>query len=628
MGTATVNKRIDRDNNREDKIRGLLGILPKKSGVYIFKNSHGKIIYIGKAKNLYSRVRSYFQDRGNNFLYTKPLDFAKKIKSIDYVVTDNETEALILEGNLIKKNKPKYNIDLKDDKSYPFIAVTADEEFPRVFLTRDRNIKGARYFGPYTNAGAVRKTLEYLRRIFQVRDCKKARPGKGISIPCLNYHIKLCPAPCVGNISQEEYRKNIDFIILFLKGKDRTIVERLKAKMEYYSKNREFEKAAEFKSKIENINKLYKDQKIFFTGENKWDFISVAKDVNDAVISLFTYRSGILTVINNFKVNNARYLEDEEILSGFIERYYADMDDIPPKIFCSLEMENAGLISKWLTEKKGRNIEVIVPKIGEKKKIMEMVIRNSRLYLEKKKFEKDTGRSRIYKDSIRLKEVLGLINIPRRIECFDISNLKDSFPVGSMSVSMDGKLLTDDYRYFRIKTVVGQDDCRMINEVVARRLRYMEVREVKRDSSFYVKPDLIIIDGGKAQYNIIRRLLSEKQISDIDIISIAKKEEMIFCSKYPDGIKLDLSDNYMRVLIKVRDEAHRFAVNYHRRLRDRNMTSSILDGIKGIGEKKKKYIFENVSSIEELKSRTIKDLRDIKGLNHKDAINIYRSIHK
>jgi excinuclease ABC subunit C len=628
MGTAAVNKKINEDNRQEDKIKELLKILPKKSGVYIFKNSYGKIIYIGKAKNLYSRIRSYFQDKSNNFLYAKPLDFARKIKSIDYVVTDNETEALILESSLVKKNKPKYNIDLKDDKSYPFIAVTTEEKFPRVFLTRDRNIKGAKYFGPYTDAGVVRKTLEYLRRIFQVRDCRKTRPGKGTNIPCLNYHIKLCPAPCVGNISQEEYRKNIDFIILFLKGKDKTIIERLKAKMDYYSKNKEFEKAAEFRNKIENISKLYKDQKISFNGESKWDFISAAKDVDDAVISLFTYRSGILAVINNFTVNNTRYLEDEEILSGFIEKYYADIDDIPSKIFCPLEMVNAGLISEWLSKKKSRKIEIVVPKIGEKKKIMEMVIRNAKLYLEKKKFEKDTGQSRIYKDFIRLKEVLGLVNIPRRMECFDISNLKDSFPVGSMSVAVNGKPLTDDYRYFKIKTVKGQDDCRMINEVVARRLKYMESGEIKKVNSFYTKPDLIIIDGGKAQYNVVKRLLSEKQISGIDVISIAKKEEVVFCSGYPDGIKLDLSDNYMRVLIKVRDEAHRFAVNYHRRLRGRNMTSSILDGIKGIGGKKKKYILENISSVEELKSKTIKDLRNIKGLNYKDATNIYRSIHK
>lgn len=628
MNTVAVDKKINGNNYQGYKIKELLKILPKKSGVYIFKNSKGKIIYIGKAKNLYSRAKSYFQDRSDNFLYAKPLDFAKRIKSIDYIVTDNETEALILEGSLIKKNKPKYNIDLKDDKSYPFIAVTVNEKFPRVFLTRERNIKGAKYFGPYTDAGAVRKTLEYLRRIFPVRDCRKARPGKSTNMPCLNYHIKLCPAPCDGNVSQEEYRKNIDFIMLFLKGKDRTIIDWLKAKMEQYSKNREFEKAAELRNKIEDINKLHKDQKIFFTAESTWDFISTARDADDAVISLFTYRSGVLAVVSNFTINNTRYFNDEEILSSFIENYYSNINDIPSKIFCPFEIKNTELISKWLTEKKGGKIEICVSKIGEKKKIMEMAVRNSKLYLEKKKFEKNTGHSKIYKNFVKLKKVLGLVNIPRRIECFDISNLKNTFPVGSMSVALDGKLLTNDYRYFKIKTVAGQDDCRMMGEIVTRRLRYLEGGEIKKRNSFYEKPDLIIIDGGKAQFNTASKLISERKIQDIDIISIAKKEETIFCSKYPDGIKLDLSDNYMRVLIKVRDEAHRFAVNYHRRLRGRSMTDSLLDGIKGIGEKKKKYIFENISSIEELKSKTIKDLMNIKGLNYKDATNIYRNIHR
>ncbi|GAJ13424.1 unnamed protein product, partial [marine sediment metagenome] len=250
---------------------------------------------------------------------------------------------------------------------------------------------------------------------------------------------------------------------------------------------------------------------------------------------------------------------------------------------------------------------------------MEMVVRNSRLYLEKKRFEKSTGMSQVYKNFVKLKKVLGLVNIPRRIECFDISNLKDTFPVGSMSVALDGKLLTDDYRYFKIKTVASQDDCKMMGEIVSRRLRYLEEKEIKKGNSFYEKPDLIIIDGGKAQFNTASKIISDRQIQGVGIISIAKKEETIFCRKYPDGIKLDLSDNCMRVLIKVRDEAHRFAVNYHRRLRGRSMTDSLLDGIKGIGEKKKKYIFENVSSIEELKSKTIKDLMNIKGLNYKDA---------
>jgi len=623
-----VNKKIIDDSKQENKTKELLKILPKKSGVYIFKDHHDEIIYIGKAKNISNRVKSYFKDNSSYFPYAKPLDFVKKIKSIDYIVTDNETEALILEGNLIKKNKPKYNIDLKDDKSYPFVAVTIGEKFPRVFLTRDRNMRDARYFGPYTDARAVRKTLEYLRKIFQVRDCKKTSPGKGINTPCLNYHIKLCPAPCIENISPGLYRKNIDFVILFLKGKDRTIIEKLKVKMDKYSKKKEFEKAAEYKNKIEDINKLYREQKIFFPGGSKWDFISIARSADDSAISLFTYRSGMLAIINNFIVNNTGHLEDEEILSGFIEKYYADIDDIPSKIFCPINMANTVFISDWLSKIKNKKIDIKVPRIGEKKKIMEMVIRNSKLYLEKKKFEKDTGPGSAYRDLLKLKEIFGLANLPGRIECFDISNLKKSFPVGSMSVSLNGMMMTGDYRHFKIKSVKGQDDCRMINEVVARRLRYLENGKIKRENSFYIKPDLIIIDGGKAQYNTIKRLLSEKNMDGIDIVSIAKKEEAVFCDKYPHGLKLDLHDRYARILIKARDEAHRFAVNFHRRLRDKDMTGSILDGIKGIGEKKKKFIYENISSLEDLKNKTIEDLTKIKGLNYKDANKIYKSIHR
>lgn len=611
-----------------DRIKEFLNILPRRCGVYIFKDSGGKIIYIGKAKNLNSRVRSYFSNAGGNFLYSKPPDFTKKIKSIDYIVTDSETEALILEGNLIKKNKPKYNIDLKDDKSYPFVALTAGEKFPRVFLTRNRRIENAEYFGPYTNTGAIRKTLEYLRRIFKVRDCRNPKPGKGSNLPCLNYHIKLCSAPCAGYISEEEYGKNIEFIKFFLIGKDITIINELKNEMKKYSEEKEFEKADEIKNKINDISKLYNNQKVFFPVKAMWDFMSAAMEKDNAVVSLFTYREGVLSVINNFTVSNAGLLDDRHILAGFIESYYANISDIPAKIYCPVKIENADLLSEWLTGKRGKKVEIKMPRIGEKKKIMEMTARNSKLYLEKKKFEKDIGNAGIYKEFIKLKNILGLANIPRRMECFDISNLKDTFPVGSMSVAVDGKLAAEEYRYFKIKTVTGQDDCRMMKEIVERRIKYLKKEKVNKKGSFYEKPDLIIVDGGKAQFNTVSKLISKEKIRDIDVISIAKKEETIFCSKYPDGIKLDLGSSYMHALIKIRDEAHRFAVNFHRKLRGKSMTRSLLDEIKGIGEKKKKYIFENIKSVEDLKIRTVQELMEIKGLSHSDAANIYRKIHR
>ncbi len=621
-------------NNKKDapghqqEIKELIRILPRKSGVYIFKNSGGTIIYIGKAKNLYNRVKSYFQTGNNNFLYRKPSDFIKQIKSVDYIVTDSEEEALILEGNLIKKNRPKYNIELKDDKSYPFIAVTINEKFPRVFLTRNRNIKRAKYFGPYTDVKVVRKTLEYLRRIFKFRDCRKARPGKNTKNPCLNYHIEFCSAPCINNISDDAYRKNIEYIKLFLKGSDGTILNQLRSRMEIHAKKQEFEKAAEIKKQVDDVMRLHQEQKIFLDSEDTWDSIAHAKEDDYAAVSLFTYRTGTLALINNFIINNTRYLDDNEILSGFLKKYYGEINIIPSKIYIPMAIEDMKLISGYFSRAKNKKVEIKVPLIGEKKKIMEMVARNSKLYLERKKFEKDTGHSEAVRELVKLKSILALQNIPRRIECYDISNLKDSFSVGSMVVASDGELLRSDYRHFKIRTVNSQDDCAMLGEVVRRRITYLNGQKIKTKNSFYTKPDLLIIDGGKAQFNTIYDLLAKKKISGIDIISIAKKEEIIFSKKYKNGKNLNQDQGIMRIIIKLRDEAHRFAVNYHRKIRDKQMTNSLLDEISGIGEKKKQNIFDTVDTVDELKSMALEELANIKGINHRDALNIYDSVHR
>ncbi len=624
-----VNKKIKKCNQEPVEIKEFLKIVPGKPGVYIFKDYSGNIIYIGKAKNLYKRVRSYFQNKTKYISYSKPADFIDRIASVDYLVTDNETEALILESTLIKKNKPKYNIDLKDDKSYPFIAVTVNEEFPRVFVTRDRSIAGAKYFGPYTDVHAVRKTIEYLRKIFMIRDCKKIMPDK----PCLSYYIKLCSAPCIGIIKPEEYGKNIELIILFLRGKNNAVIDKLNREMEEYSRNKEFEKAADIRDKIEALSKLSSSQKIFYAGGNKWDFITTAGNRESPVVSLLTYREGKLVLVNNFTIDNTGYFNEKEILSAFIRDYYDGLDDIPEKIFCQAGIENPELIARWLGVKAGRKIEILVPKIGDKKRIIEMGLRNSILYLEKKKFEKERNQNKIYEESVNLKELLGLINIPSRIECYDISNLKNSFPVGSMSVAVYGRIINSSFRHFKIRTVREQDDCRMIGEIITRRLRYIQNgrkrdKKIKKDDVFYLKPDLLVIDGGKAQYSTVKNILSREHIDNIDLISIAKKEEVIFCNKYPDGIKLNLRESHVRILIKVRDEAHRFAVKYHRKLREKNMFNSVLDGIKGIGEKKKRAIIESVDSLEELKSMTAGDLTNIRGVGCKDATKIYRNLHR
>ncbi|MBM3706181.1 MAG: excinuclease ABC subunit UvrC, partial [Actinobacteria bacterium] len=576
-----------------DSIRNALKIIPKKPGVYLFRDSSRKIIYIGKAKNLSDRVRTYFQPGDTASYPSHPISFFKdRIVSVDFIETDNETEALILESSLIKKNRPKYNVFLKDDKSYPFVAITENERFPRVFVTRNRNIKGARYFGPYVNVKNIRSVLETLRKIFLLRDCRKPKPGKIKNSVCLNYHISLCSGPCTGKVTENEYRENVEYIKMFLKGRDRKIISSLKDAMMKHSSGEEYEKALLLKKKIEQINNLLTDQKIQFSAGHSWDVLSMATEEGSDIsaVSLFNYKEGELASINNFIVSNTSHSGSEEILAGFIKNFYSEIDNISSKIYLPCPIEDIQAISEWLTEIKGKRIEITVPKKGEKKGILKMVTRNAGLYFEKKKFEKSSGYSRVFKELLKLQEALALNNMPKRIECFDISNIGASFAVGSMAVFSDGSPLNSNYRHFRIKAVEGQDDFAMIAEVVSRRLRYLEKTKISIEESFYIKPDLIVIDGGKAQYNSAKKVLEEKKLTEIDVVSLAKKEEVLFCKKYPDGFKIDRSLAYMKILIRIRDEAHRFALSYHKKLREREMTKSILDGIRGIGEKKKDYI--------------------------------------
>jgi excinuclease ABC subunit C len=346
------------------------------------------------------------------------------------------------------------------------------------------------------------------------------------------------------------------------------------------------------------------------------------------VVSLYNYKDGELAAISNFIISGNKYLSDHEIISGFIKNYYSEVDNISSRIYLPFNIDEIDAICAWLSETKGKKIELKVPRIGEKKEIIKMAERNAHLYLEKKKFEKGSGYSRVFKELVRLKDMLGFINIPRRIECFDISNIGPSFAVGSMVVFVDGGPLNSNYRHFKIKNVRGQDDFAMLAEVVSRRLKYLEQSKINIENSFYIKPDLMVIDGGKAQFNAVKKIFEEKNIKDIDLMSIAKKEEIIFSEKFLSGIKLDLSSSSMKVIIKIRDEAHRFAISYHKKLRDKNMTRSILDGIKGIGEKKREYILEKFSTIEELKSSKIEDLLKIKGLSYRDAVSIFDSLNR
>ncbi|HEX7561547.1 MAG TPA: excinuclease ABC subunit UvrC [Candidatus Humimicrobiaceae bacterium] len=614
-----------------ENLKHTLSILPRKPGVYLFKDVKGRIIYVGKAKSLFDRVKSYFMPNDNANYINHPITFfTSKIDSVDFIETDNEVEALILESSLIKKNRPKYNFNLKDDKSYPYVAVTDNEKFPRVFITRNKNIRGAKYYGPYINIKNTRNTLETLRRIFQVRDCRKPKPGKVKNAVCLNYHINLCSAPCTGRISEKAYRQNIEYIKLFLKRGENAIVDNLKSEMASFASRQEFEEAAKVKYAIEAIEEMLTAQRISFASYDTWDILGAARDTksNLAAVSLYNYREGELAAVNNFIISNVMLVDEKEIISGFLKSYYLEIDNISPVIYIPFAIEDAEAISKWLSDLKGKKIEIKAVRQDDKKNIVRMAAKNAFLYLEKKKFEKSSGYSRAFKELLRLKEAIGLANIPSRIECFDISNIGPSFAVGSMSVFTNASPLNSNYRHFKIRAVEGQDDFAMIAEVVSRRLNYLSESTVDIEDSFYMKPQLIIIDGGKAQYNAAKKVFEEKNIDDIDLISIAKKEEIIFSENHPDGLSLDRHSDYMKIIIRIRDEAHRFAINYHKKLRSEYMTRSVLDGIKGIGEKKKALVLEKFEDIEDLKACKLDDFIKIKGLSYTDALNIYNSLNR
>jgi len=617
-------------NISQNDLSSILNSLPKKPGVYLFKDNKGKIIYIGKAKILHNRVRSYFLNKENLSLSNpKASYFSEKINAIDYIVTDSEIEALILELNLIKKHRPKFNADLKDDKSYPFIAITVNEDYPRLIITRNKNIKGAKYFGPFTNVHALREIAEYLKKIFLLRDCKKPKPGKQGGKPCLNFHIGLCSGPCISKISKNEYKRNIEYIILFLKGKNKSIVRSLILEMNKFAQNMNYEKAAEIKNRIDLIGEIYNGQKIFIGGEDAWDFIAISLKEEIAAVSLFMYRQGELAGFNNITITNFGVENIEEILSDFLVKYYKNINNMPNIIFIPFEIEDMKTLMEYFMKTKEKKIEIKVPKTGENKSIIEMALKNSRLFLEKKKYEKESNYNKIFNDISDLQKALSLKNIPRRIECYDISNLRDSFPVGSMVVFTDGAPARNNYRHFKIRTVNSQDDYKMMQEMLKRRLKYLSYSKIEIEESFYQKPDLIVIDGGKGQLSAAKDVLADFGMSgQIDLISLAKKEEIIFSEIFKDGISFEKNKNFMRLIIRIRDETHRFSIEFHQKLRDNNMTRSFLDNIKGIGEKKKQYIYETANSIDDLKNLSLKDLADIKGLTYNNAKNIYDALHR
>ncbi|WP_027636356.1 excinuclease ABC subunit UvrC [Clostridium butyricum] len=608
-----------------------LKILPDKPGVYLMKNSLGEIIYVGKAKVLKNRVRQYFQNSKNHSEKVKAM--VKNIAEFEYIVTDSEMEALILECNLIKKHSPKYNISLKDDKFYPFIKITTNEDFPRVFITRNFAKDGNKYFGPYPNAGAVHETIKLIRKIFPLRTCKKLifENGKHTR-PCLNYHIKKCNAPCEGHISKDEYKRMIDEIVDVLSGRDKSLINKLKNDMQEASMNLEFEKAASFRDKILAIESIAEKQKVFKSQDNDEDFINIYKDEKDCAVQVFFLRDGKVTGRENFILENSAYEDDSVIISQFIVSFYGGTPKVPKNIYIPLSNDDDNdALEEFLTIKRGSKVFVKVPIKGEKKEMLELVKSNAKVTLDqfKDKILRDKEINRLCLEEIQ--ELLELDSMPIRIEAYDISNIQGVDSVGSMIVFEDGKAKNSDYRRFRIKTVKNANDYDSMREILERRfshglkeIKEIQERQIKFSSGKFSNfPDLIMMDGGKGQVNVALEVLQKLGIN-IPVCGLVKDDHhatrgIIYNNK---ELIINRTSNLMQMIRRVQDEVHRFAITYHRSLRDKKTLHSILDDIPNIGQKRRMALLMKFGSIDNIKKATVEELLETESIDNKAATSI------
>ena len=598
-----------------------LKILPDKPGVYIMKNSLGEVIYVGKAKVLKNRVRQYFQNSKNHSEKVRAM--VKNIAEFEYIVTDSEMEALILECNLIKKYSPRYNIALKDDKFYPFIKITTNEDFPRVYVTRNFAKDGNRYFGPYTNGTAVYEVMGLIKKLFPLRTCKKAIvEGGEPTRACLNYHINLCKAPCAGYISKAEYWEMIDEIINILNGTDTSIIKKLKLEME---------KAAKIRDRILAIELISEKQKMFTVKEGDEDFIDLYTDEKDGCAQVFFVREGKVTGREHFMIENISDDPVKEVISSFIASFYGGTAQIPKTIYVPEEIEDQELIEKFLTEKRGSKVWIKVPKKGDKKNLLDMVRNNAKIMLDQFK-EKMVEEKELNKSALtELADVLGLDSLPARIEAYDISNIQGVDSVGTMVVFENGKAKNSDYRRFKIKSVKGPNDYESMREILSRRFSHglEEVNKIKERNLEYSKgkfcifPDLIMMDGGKGQVNIALEVLKDFGI-EIPVCGLVKDHKhrtrgIIFNN---EEILIRRGSGLMNLITRVQDEVHRYAITYHRSLRDKRTLHSILEDIPRIGEKRRRNLLMKFGSIDNIKKASMEELLDTPGIDKRAAESI------
>lgn len=592
--------------------------LPSEPGVYLMKDKYDHIIYVGKAISLKNRVRQYFQSSKNHTSKVKSM--VKNIYKFEYIITDSELEALILECNLIKRYRPKYNVVLRDDKTYPYIKVTTNEDYPRILKVRRVLKDKAKYFGPYTNITAVNDTLELISSTYPIRSCKididKAIKNK--TRPCLNLHINKCLGPCTGNVSKEEYGKMIEEIIMCLSGKEEKLMELLKEKMNESSMNFRFEEAAVYRDKIKSLEEMIQKQKIDATvSDLNQDVVAMARAHNEACVQVFFIRNGKIVGREHFILEGVMDSPRASILSSFVKQFYNEQEYIPKELIIEDEIEDSYILEEWLSSKKGQKVTIRVPQKGEKKSLVEMVRKNAVEYLEKfsdmnkRKYEKSIGALE------ELKQILTLEKLPIRIEAYDISNIQGVDSIGSMVVYTNAKKDKKEYRRYKIKTVIGPNDYDSMAEIVDRRLKHGNL------------PDLILLDGGKGQVSAVKKVLELNDV-DIPLWGMYKDDKHrtkgLICKE--KEIELDKTTNLYRFIASIQEEVHNYAITYHRSLRNKALTKSILDDIQGIGEKRKKSLLNHFKDVDAIKKATMEKLLEVDGMNKSIAENVYNFFRK
>ena len=602
-----------------------LKVTPTRPGVYLLKDSQDEVLYVGKAASLRHRLQSYFGATTN--LEPKIRQLVTRVRDFEFIVTESEAEALILENTLIKSRRPKYNARLKDDKTYPYLKIGLNEEFPQVYITRRVVNDGARYFGPYASAGSVRKTMDLLKKLFPYRSCTRVIAGSDVR-PCLEHYINRCVAPCIGAASKEEYRRVIDQVVMFMEGRTEAVVKDLRGKMEAAAEALEFERASLLRDQLRAIERVTEGQKVVSLTMEDQDVIALARGRDEAWVEVFFVRRGKLIGREHFIMGGVQDDEPSHVLADFVKQYYDSVPQVPPRLLLEHPLEDGDLIRQWLEQKRGKKVELRVPRRGEKRRLVEMVAVNARQGLEQLKVKWLSDIDTLESAMEELQERLNLPRLPRRMECYDISNIQGTTPVGSMVVFEDGQAKSSHYRRFKIKTVEGIDDYAMMQEMLRR--RFHRLGRAKGDGkagadtpaedgrgqnqTWGIIPDLVLIDGGKGHLNAVVEVFLELGIDSVPLASLAKEQEEIFVRDTPESIMLPRSSPALFLVQRLRDEAHRFAVTYHQKSRTRKGMQSAMDLVPGIGPKRRRMLLRRFGSVRGVKEASLEELAAVPGM--------------